>query len=137
MPPARTAAPRTTRSPRTARTRNKQPRPEAEVLGGPPRGGRSRGVAPFGGGEVSRAAPTGSEPARSASRSQSPACDSAAWGAASLANRGRIESRPPTQGPVRSEGTPDRSKLFGSHGQRPWLHEVVRNANSVHVFLTH
>src|SRR5262249_14126563 len=23
------------------------------------------------------------------------------------------------------EGTPDRSKLFGSHGQRPWLHDVV------------
>src|SRR5512143_2047462 len=22
-------------------------------------------------------------------------------------------------------GTPDRSKLFGSHGQRPWLHDVV------------
>src|SRR5690348_8394238 len=22
------------------------------------------------------------------------------------------------------EGTPDRSKLFGSHGQRPWIHEV-------------
>src|SRR5512135_3436822 len=21
--------------------------------------------------------------------------------------------------------TPDRSKLFGSHGQRPWLHDVV------------
>jgi hypothetical protein len=24
------------------------------------------------------------------------------------------------------EGTPDRSKLFGSHGQRPWFHEVMR-----------
>ena len=23
------------------------------------------------------------------------------------------------------KGTPDRSKLFGSHGQRPWLHDVV------------
>jgi hypothetical protein len=22
--------------------------------------------------------------------------------------------------------TPDRSKLFGSHGQRPWLHDVVK-----------
>jgi transposase len=22
--------------------------------------------------------------------------------------------------------TPDRSKLFGSHGQRPWLHNVVK-----------
>src|SRR5512142_913430 len=25
-------------------------------------------------------------------------------------------------------GTPDRSKLFGSHGQRPWLHDVVISA---------
>jgi len=24
-----------------------------------------------------------------------------------------------------SGGTPDRSKLFGSHGQRPWFHEVM------------
>jgi hypothetical protein len=22
--------------------------------------------------------------------------------------------------------TPDRSKLVGSHGQRPWLHDVIR-----------
>jgi hypothetical protein len=26
-------------------------------------------------------------------------------------------------------GTPDRSKLFGSHGQRPWLHDVVRRSD--------
>src|SRR5512140_2992162 len=36
---------------------NKQPRPEAEVLGRPPRGGRLRGVAPFGGGDVGKAPP--------------------------------------------------------------------------------
>src|SRR5688500_13023241 len=31
--------------------------------------------------------------------------------------------------PIGAEGrgTPDRSKLFGSHGQRPWLHDVVKN----------
>src|SRR5262249_61089885 len=32
--------------------------------------------------------------------------------------------RTPDRGPS-PEGPPDRSKLFGSHGQRPWLHEVV------------
>jgi hypothetical protein len=35
-------------------TGNKQPRPEAGVLGRPPRGGRSHGVAPVGGGEARR-----------------------------------------------------------------------------------
>src|SRR4051812_42923898 len=30
----------------------------------------------------------------------------------------------PYRGPS-PDGTPDRSKLVGSHGQRPWLHEVV------------
>jgi hypothetical protein len=38
--------------------RNNQPRPEAGVLGRPPRGGRLRGVAPFGGGKISRSSPT-------------------------------------------------------------------------------
>ena len=33
---------------------------------------------------------------------------------------------PPRAGPLTQEGTPDRSKLFGSHGQRPWLQDVVR-----------
>ena len=28
--------------------------------------------------------------------------------------------------PLPSDFTPDRSKLFGSHGQRPWLHDVVK-----------
>jgi hypothetical protein len=37
--------------------RNKQPRPEAGVLGRPPRGGQSRGVAPFGGGDISGPCP--------------------------------------------------------------------------------
>jgi hypothetical protein len=27
--------------------------------------------------------------------------------------------------------TPDRSKLFGSHGQRPWLHDVVKEVCSL------
>src|SRR5436305_15179660 len=30
-----------------------------------------------------------------------------------------------SRGGAEPGGTPDRSKLFGSHGQRPWLHEVV------------
>src|SRR4051812_31151841 len=30
----------------------------------------------------------------------------------------------PDRGP-NPESTPDGSRLFGSHGQRPWLHEVV------------
>src|SRR3954449_467405 len=29
--------------------------------------------------------------------------------------------------------TPDRSKLFGSHGQRPWLHNVVTLADHLGV----
>src|SRR6187551_1695621 len=37
--------------------RNKQPRPEDVVLGGPPRGGRFRVVAPVGGGGVGKAPP--------------------------------------------------------------------------------
>jgi hypothetical protein len=39
----------------TGLTVNKDPRPEAEVLGWPPRGGRFRPVAPFGGGDVGKA----------------------------------------------------------------------------------
>src|SRR3954447_3173146 len=29
------------------------------------------------------------------------------------------------RGTIAEEGTPDRLKLFGSHGQRPWFHEVM------------
>jgi ion channel len=36
----------------------------------------------------------------------------------------RLIEASPTRG-AEPGGTPDRSKLFGSHGQRPWLHEVV------------
>jgi hypothetical protein len=32
--------------------------------------------------------------------------------------------------------TPDRSKLFGSHGQRPWLHDAVMNRGLTDVELT-
>ena len=27
------------------------------------------------------------------------------------------------------ESTPDRSKLFGSHGQRPWFQQVMKRSN--------
>ena len=32
--------------------------------------------------------------------------------------------------------TPDRSKLFGSHGQRPWIYDVLKNKNinNIHAF---
>src|SRR5512142_3005267 len=36
----------------------------------------------------------------------------------------RLIEASPTRG-AEPGGTPDRLKLFGSHGQRPWLHEVV------------
>src|SRR6185312_14070659 len=50
---------RVTRPEAVASWRNKQPRPEAGVLGRPPRGGRSRRVAPLGGGHAGNA-PLGS-----------------------------------------------------------------------------
>jgi hypothetical protein len=28
--------------------------------------------------------------------------------------------------PLTAECTPDRSKLFGSHGQRPWIYDVLK-----------
>jgi hypothetical protein len=34
--------------------------------------------------------------------------------------------------PIR--GTPDRWKLLGSHGQRPWLHDVVIKEEDVERF---
>src|SRR5512135_1228305 len=36
----------------------------------------------------------------------------------------RLIEASPTRG-AEPGGTPDRSKLFGAHGQRPWLHDVV------------
>src|SRR5512142_822463 len=39
----------------------------------------------------------------------------------------RLIEASPTRG-AEPGGTPDRSKLFGSHGQRPWLHDVVTRA---------
>src|SRR5512142_3005266 len=53
------------------RIRNNQPRPEDVVLGGPPRGGRSHGVAPFGGGQDSRHWPSPSPPPRASPSSLS------------------------------------------------------------------
>jgi len=29
--------------------------------------------------------------------------------------------------PFSGNCTPDRSKLFGSHGQRPWIYDVLKN----------
>src|SRR3954454_11882224 len=84
---------------------NEAPRPEAEVSGRPPRGGRFRAVAPVGGGEGRRADSTNG------------------LGYACLPSGFRTH---PGLRPRGSAGcTPDRSKLFGSHGQRPWFHDVM------------
>ena len=89
---------------------NEAPRPEAEVSGRPPRGGRSRQLAPFGGRQ-------GSRPDR---RHHAPA---PRWHRDHLHDSRTLSHQ--EREPNTEEGTPDRWKLFGSHGQRPWFHEVM------------
>ena len=79
---------------------NNQPRPQAVVLGRPPRGGRLREVAPVGGVAGSRIQAI-------------PPCSAEA-------SPGRTPWMP-SRGRFPGGSTPDRSKLFGSHGQRPWI----------------
>lgn len=51
------------------------------------------------------------------------------FGAAGTCSAACASARPPSRGASRCRlairGTPDRSKLFGPHGQKPWLHDVV------------
>jgi hypothetical protein len=84
----------------TAAPLSNQPRPEAEALGWPPRGGRSRQIAPVGGVDVKRSLAVlhGVDIPFSATGVRQP---------------GRMRFIEGT--------TPDRSKLFGSHGHRPWV----------------
>jgi hypothetical protein len=37
-------------------------------------------------------------------------------------------------GPFLGGSTPERLKLFGSHGQRPWFHEVMSAAGVAYLF---
>src|SRR5512135_287026 len=46
----------------------------------------------------------------------------------------RLIEASPTRG-AEPGGTPDRSKLFGAHGQRPWLHDVVMDGVRAHAEL--
>src|SRR5262249_2184087 len=88
---------------------NEAPRPEAEVSGRPPRGGRAHGVSPLRG--------RGWETNLTAA--PQPGLPTARVVAAAM---GRGPSR--TESEAVTGCTPDPWKLFGSHGQRPWLQEV-------------
>src|SRR5262245_26593536 len=88
---------------------NEAPRPEAEVSGRPPRGGRLREVAPVRGVGINRTR-----------------ASSATLGNG-FSSEGVSDVKPSA---IRGGGTPDRSKLFGSHGQRPWFHEVMSTSQS-------
>src|SRR4051812_34580105 len=93
---------------------------------GPPRGGRSRAVAPFGGGRASRAAPTDRDALRGQLPQARPGGPASGWGCGAPGEPSAPPIPLPTEG-LSPEGTPDRSKLFGSHGQRPWFYEIIRN----------
>ena len=94
----------------------KDPRPEAVVLGRPPRGGHCRVVAPVGGVDVKA---THAIPRRSATATPTGrlALPSVLW----ASSFGEAELTP-----FRGRSTPDRSKLFGSHGQRPWVQHAMK-----------
>src|SRR5262249_30750982 len=85
---------------------NEAPRPEAEVSGRPPQGAGSVGEPPLG------AWMSNGQRRFPIARRRPP--------------RTHSTKAVPARG-TRGEGTPDRSKLFGSHGQRPWFHEVMRS----------
>jgi hypothetical protein len=124
---------------------NEAPRPEAEVSGRPPRGGRSHAVAPVGGADLRVHSARGRGRIRSLTECrgvrlkpdlrESPPLHPAV-GTDSQPDRGPSRSfgvghpdpalrRPEPRGTPRG-CTPDRSKLFGSHDQRPWFHEVMK-----------
>ena len=88
-------------------TRNNQPRPEAVVLGRPPEGAVYVRLSPLGAWSWSGPgfcqAPTEVSPLMTNSRL--------------IQCHARVLPNPDQNG----KSTPDRSKLFGSHGQRPWF----------------
>ena len=110
------------------RTINQQPRPEDVVLGRPPRGGRSRGEAPVGGGPISRAQAhsRAAEPSRSRRLRPGVRPSSLNGGSTRRYRRAGGSSDRVSDRGAKPGGTPDRSKLFGSHGQMPWLHDGVK-----------
>src|SRR5260370_40830468 len=91
---------------------NEAPRPEAEVSGRPPpRGPVTSGCPRWG---------RSSQKPPSATPSKGPLHQrrGLSHDSRTLSHQGRRA--------FTEEGTPDRWKLFGSHGQRPWLQDVVR-----------
>ena len=87
--------------------KNNQPRPEAVVLGRPPEGAVYVRLPPLGAwswsGPGFSQAPTEASPLMTNSRL--------------IQCHARVLPNPDQNG----KSTPDRSKLFGSHGQRPWF----------------
>ena len=87
--------------------KNNQPRPEAVVLGRPPEGAVYVRLPPLGAwswsGPGFSQAPTEASPLMTNSRL--------------IQCHTRVLPNPDQNG----KSTPDRSKLFGSHGQRPWF----------------
>ena len=102
-PTSRTSIRRMTTRPTT----NNQPRPEAVVLGRPPEGAVYVRLPPLGAwswsGPGFSQAPTEASPLMTNSRL--------------IQCHARVLPNPDQNG----KSTPDRSKLFGSHGQRPWF----------------
>ena len=92
---------------------NNQPRPEAVVLGRPPEGAVYVRLPPLGAwswsGPGFSQAPTEASPLMTNSRL--------------IQCHARVLPNPDQNG----KSTPDRSKLFGSHGQRPWFQQVMRS----------
>src|SRR5512146_2759372 len=77
-------------------------------------------------GAASRAAPTDGGALRGQLPQARPGGPASGWGCGAPGEPSAPPIPLPTEG-LRPEGTPDRSKLFGSHGQRPWFYEIIIN----------